>query len=104
MLDLRPVLYVIGLLVATLGATMLVPMAVDLWFANGHAVVFLQSATITFLVGLFVALATRNSVREGLSLQETFLLTTTVWIALPLFGAIPFMLGATGAGATDAFF
>ena len=31
-------------------------------------------------------------------------MTTTVWIVVPLFGALPFMLGATGLGAVDALF
>lgn len=39
--DLRPVGYVIGLLVAALGATMLVPMLLDLAAGNGHWDVFL---------------------------------------------------------------
>ncbi|MFV2034429.1 MAG: TrkH family potassium uptake protein, partial [Halocynthiibacter sp.] len=34
----------------------------------------------------------------------TFLLTTGVWLALPLFGALPFLLGATEARFVDAFF
>ncbi|MEM6728620.1 MAG: TrkH family potassium uptake protein [Pseudomonadota bacterium] len=104
MIDARPVSYVIALLVAALGVTMLIPAAVDLFYGNGHAGVFLQSAAVTFLIGLFVALATHNVNRGGLSLQETFLLTTGVWVALPVFGAIPFVIGATGASGTDAFF
>ena len=65
---------------------------------------FFQSAAITILAGGFLALATQNGVGQGMSLQQTFLLTTSVWIALPLFGALPFMLGATEADFTDAFF
>ncbi|MEM1232774.1 MAG: TrkH family potassium uptake protein [Pseudomonadota bacterium] len=104
MIDVRPVSYVIALLVAALGVTMLVPACVDYLFGNGHGGVFLQSAALTFLVGLFVALATHNVNRGGLSLQETFLLTTGVWLALPVFGAIPFLIGQTAASPTDAFF
>ncbi|MEM1372881.1 MAG: TrkH family potassium uptake protein [Pseudomonadota bacterium] len=104
MIDVRPVSYVIALLVAALGVTMLVPAGVDYVYGNGHGGVFLQSAAVTFLVGLFVALATHNVNRGGLSLQETFLLTTGVWLALPVFGAIPFLLGETAASPTDAFF
>ncbi|MEO0484591.1 MAG: TrkH family potassium uptake protein [Pseudomonadota bacterium] len=104
MIDPRPVSYVIALLVAVLGVTMLIPAAVDEFYGNGHAGVFLQSAAITFLVGLFVAMATHNVNRGALSLQETFLLTTGVWVALPVFGAIPFVIGATGASVTDGFF
>ena len=45
-----------------------------------------------------------NGVREGLTIQQTFLLTTGVWLTLPLFGAIPFVFGATEARFVDAFF
>ena len=104
MLDLRPVGYVIGLLVTVLGAAMLLPLIVDIAEARGQWPVFLQSAILTMLAGACMALACANGVRAGLSLQETFLLTTTVWIALPIFGAIPFMLGETASRPVDAFF
>lgn len=104
MLDLRPVGYVIGLLVASLGLTMLAPLGVDLMAGNGEWHVFLESAIITVLVGGLVALACSNGVAQGLSLRQTFLLTSLVWLSLPVFGAIPFVLGATNASFTDAFF
>ncbi|MFV2034571.1 MAG: potassium transporter TrkH, partial [Halocynthiibacter sp.] len=104
MFDLRPVGYVIGLLVAFLGATMIAPMALDLADGNPHWQTFLESAIITTLVGGLIALACVNGVQSGLSLQQTFLLTTGVWLALPLFGALPFLLGATEARFVDAFF
>ncbi|MGR3541088.1 MAG: TrkH family potassium uptake protein [Hasllibacter sp.] len=104
MIDLRPPLYVIGLLVAALGASMLLPMAADLAEGNGEWGVFLSSAVITTLSGALIALACSNAVTRKLSLQQTFLLTTGVWMALPVFAAIPFVLGAPQASFTDAFF
>lgn len=104
MFDLRPVGYVIGLMVAMLGLTMLIPMGVDLMDGNGHWPVFLESALFTFLIGGLVSLACQDGNRPGLSLQQTFILTTGVWVALPLFGALPFLLGATEARFVDAFF
>jgi trk system potassium uptake protein TrkH len=104
MIDLRPVGYVIGLLLSALGLSMALPMAVDLWERNGHWPVFFEAGMITGLVGMCLSLACSNAVRERLSLQQTFLLTTSVWLALPIFGALPFVLGATGSSFTDAFF
>lgn len=104
MFDIRPVGYVIGLLVAILGLTMIAPMAIDLVDGRGHWPVFAESALITVLVGLMVALSCQNGVREGLSIQQTFMLTSAVWIALPAFGALPFMMGATELRFVDAFF
>ncbi|MEQ9260069.1 MAG: TrkH family potassium uptake protein [Roseovarius sp.] len=104
MIDMRPVGYVVGLMVMTLGLTMILPMVVDIAEANGHWPVFAESAVLTILVGGLVALACRNGVNEGLTIQQTFLLTTLVWVALPIFGALPFLLGATEARLVDAIF
>jgi trk system potassium uptake protein TrkH len=104
MLDLRPVGYVIGLLVAILGVTMLLPMGADILAQNGHWPIFLECAIITSLVGGLIALASSNGVGQGLTIQQTFVLTTGVWLALPVFGALPFVLGAPEARFVDAFF
>ncbi len=104
MLDLRPVGYVVGLLVATLGVTMLFPMLVDIAEGRNHWPVFAESAILTILVGGLMSLACQNRVAEGLSIQQAFLLTVGVWVVLPAFGTLPFMLGATQASFTDAMF
>lgn len=104
MLDFRPVGYVIGLLVVILGAMMVFPLLVDLMDGRGEWPVFLESAIFTILVGGLLSLSCANGVKEGLSIRQTFLLTTSVWLALPLFGAIPLMLGATELRFVDAFF
>jgi trk system potassium uptake protein TrkH len=95
--DLRPVGYVIGLLSAVLGVTMAVPLAVDWATDSDHWRAFLQSAVITGAIGGLLALACANGVTARLSLQQTFLLASGVWVVLPLFGALPFVFGATEA-------
>lgn len=104
MFDLRPVGYVSGLLVAFLGVAMLLPMAVDLANGNPHWLVFAEASIITTMVGALVALSCVNGVGSHLSIQQTFLLTTGVWLALPLFGALPFYLGTAQVHYVDAFF
>lgn len=104
MFDLRPVGYVIGLLVAVLGATMLLPMLFDLMAGDPNWSAFLESALITALTGGLLALACANGVEDRLTLQQTFFLTSGVWVALPVFGALPFVLGVPEARPVDAFF
>lgn len=104
MFDLRPVGYVLGLLVMTLGVTMLVPLAADLWDGNGHWGAFAEAAAITVVTGMLLTLACANGVTQGLSIQQTFFLTTGVWLILPLFGALPFILGEPDARLVDAVF
>ena len=102
--DFRPVGYVIGLACAALGAAMLVPMAADLTQPDGGAwPAFGLGAVLSAFVGGITALACRSGVREGLTVQQTFLLTTGVWVALPLFGALPFAFGL-GLRPVDAVF
>ena len=60
MLDLRPIGYVIGLLVAMLGLAMLVPLFLDLADGNGHWAVFAPSGIITLVVGGIIALSWRG--------------------------------------------
>jgi trk system potassium uptake protein TrkH len=51
-----------------------------------------------------LALAASSGGSKRLSIQQTFLLTTGVWLALPIFGAFPFIIGATDATFIDALF
>ena len=104
MIDLRPVGYVIGLLVTALGVSMILPFAADLLSGSEDQETFAVSALITIVSGAVLMLACANSERQGLTIQQTFLLTTGVWAVLPFFGAIPFVLGAPDASVTDAFF
>ncbi|WP_424830944.1 TrkH family potassium uptake protein [Ruegeria sp.] len=104
MMDLRPVGYVIGQLVAVLGVTMLFPMIADLIEGRGEWTVFFESAVITVLTGVVLAMSCANGVGEGLTIRQTFLLTTGVWVALPVFGAIPFLFGESELRFVDAYF
>ncbi|RKF16214.1 TrkH family potassium uptake protein [Roseovarius spongiae] len=103
-MDFRPVGYVVGLTVMALGLAMLAPLMVDLAEGRGEWTVFAQSSLLTMLSGGLVALTCRNGVEQGLTIQQTFLLTTGVWVVLPLLGALPFMLGESELRFVDAFF
>jgi len=83
---------------------MLAPMVLDIALGNGHAGSFAVSALITALTGVLLSLACANAAEGRLSLQQTFLLTSSTWLALPVFGALPFVFGATEARVVDAVF
>ena len=92
------------MLVVALAGTMVVPMGVDFYFANGHGPAFALSALVTAMIGGTLSLACANADRSSLTIQQTFFLTTAVWVVLPLFGALPFILGAPNARIVDAYF
>ncbi|WP_126975873.1 TrkH family potassium uptake protein [Frigidibacter oleivorans] len=104
MIDLRPVGHVIGVMLTVLGVLMLIPAALDALSAEANWWAFIESAVITGCVGLFFAISTGNAIGPSLSVRQAFLLTVGIWAFLPLFAALPFMLGATEASFTDAYF
>jgi trk system potassium uptake protein TrkH len=104
MVDIRPVGYVIGWLLAAFGASMLIPLAVDLLSGSPHWQVFGAAALLTFLAGGLMVFACEDRQARGLTIQQSFLLATSVWVVYPFFGSLPFMMGAPGVGPTDAVF
>lgn len=104
MLDFRPAGYVIGLLVLALGVAMIAPALVDVAHGSDHWRAFAVSGGVTVFVGGAMAGACFDSRRAGLSIQQAFFLTTAAWLALPIAGALPFVLGAPQARYVDAFF
>ena len=105
MLELKPILLVNGLMIAILGLTMLVPAGVDLWtiFGAPDWDVFLGSAFVTVFVGACLALSSRGYGRD-IGPHQAFILTTSVWLILPAFGALPFIFSSLPLSYTDAFF
>lgn len=104
MIDLRPVGYIIGMLALVLGLAMLIPAAVDFARGDAHWRAFVEASVITMTVGALLALASREEGERTITLQQSFVLTSSVWLALPAFGALPFIIGAPGLGFTDAYF
>ena len=102
-IDLRPVVHTIGRITVAFAGLMLFPMIVDWWHDDPHWLVFLETALLTALIGVMLAVATRARSRS-LTIQQAFLLTSGLWAVLPLIGSVPFMLGAPGVGFTDAYF
>jgi trk system potassium uptake protein TrkH len=51
-----------------------------------------------------IALSTVNSLGRGLDIRQAYLLTAVIWLGLPVFAALPFVLGSPGLSLTDAYF
>ncbi|PHR92634.1 MAG: potassium transporter TrkH [Robiginitomaculum sp.] len=101
--DLRPVLFVVGLMVAALGVIMFIPMAVDLAYGDESWAAFAISGFITSLFGCVLAL-TSYAPKANLRARGAFLLTTISWVALSCFAALPLFIASIGLDVTDALF
>ncbi len=104
MLDPRPLGYVVGLLLTQFGAVMAIPALLDILDGSENWQAFAISGAMTPFVGVALALACAAGKRQGLSIPQTFLLTSGVWVVFPAAGALPFMIGVPHVSFTDAFF
>jgi trk system potassium uptake protein TrkH len=98
----KTVFFIIGSLLIILGLFMLVPYGVQVYYReNSHS--FLSSALITILIGVIFVLGNLQE-KYQLNLKQTFLFSTFSWIAIALFGAIPFILSGLNFSFSDSFF
>jgi trk system potassium uptake protein TrkH len=104
MIDLRPIFYVVGRVLVVLAILMLAPAIIDWRAGLENGADFLQAAIITGALGLLLSVATANGLAGGLNARQAYLLTAMIWGFVPLFGALPFMLGAPNLSFTDAYF
>lgn len=104
MIDIRPVLYVVGLLLAGIAAAMLLPMAVDLMDRNVDWQVFALASGTTGFVGVALALTCHRGGSFDIDIRQAFLLTSLAWTAMAGFSALPFLFIERGLGYADAFF
>ena len=103
MIDLRPALFVIGILLTTIAVAMLAPFMIDL--INGHQdwKIFAAAGTLTLFVGGVLVLTNQAPIRK-LSIQQAFILTAASWLAITMFAALPFVFSEVKLSYTDAFF
>jgi trk system potassium uptake protein TrkH len=98
----KTVFFIIGTLLIILGFFMLIPYGVQIFYKeNSHS--FLSSSFITILIGTMFVLANLQE-KYQLNLKQTFLFSTFTWIAVALFGSIPFVLSGLDFSFSDSFF
>ncbi len=102
MSNYKTVFFTLGVLLIVLGFSMLVPITVQLIYNEFNSSFIISSIiTVTFGVLFFLANIDHN---RSLSTQQAFLLTGLSWIAVAIFGSIPFIFSDLNLSITDAFF
>lgn len=103
MIDLRPILLIVGVLTCALGVFMFAPALVDLAYGGPDWRGFALSAGLVIFVG--GSLAAANWGHAGaLTVQQGFLLTVSIWLTLVAAAALPFVLTSQNMTYTDSFF
>lgn len=106
MFDLRPVIFVIGILLLMVAAIPLVPagyILVEGTGADPNLNVFLATSIIALLAGLPLVLLGRGA-NFRLVPRQLYLLTVASWVTVSIVCAIPFSLSDLNMSVVDALF
>jgi trk system potassium uptake protein TrkH len=100
----RYIIHVAGLLILSLGLTMTFPLIVGLYYGDKSLFPMLSSILITSLCGVFMYIGSRGITIESISTREGMGIVSFSWVAVGIFGALPFYLGIDSCTLTDAIF
>jgi len=102
-MDLRPVLYIIGIFLCMLAGFMSIPLGLDLYNGQKEWKAFALSLGLCAFCGALLILGNKQR-KIVVSGRQAFLLTALSWIFLCLFSAFPFLLAKPDLGLTNAIF
>ena len=100
MIDLRPVLFVIGVLICAIAVAMLVPATVNWLSGRQPPEPFSIAAVLSIGLGGLFVLANRGTM-GALTLRQAYVLTFLAWFAVPAIGALPLALIIASIGISD---
>lgn len=99
---LKTVFLVIGFLLIILGLFMIIPYVVEMTMGDkSHT--FLFSSIFSIFIGSLMLISNQSD-NKTLNVKQAFMMTTFAWIAIALFGSLPFLYSSLNLSFTDAFF
>src|SRR5690606_36341551 len=104
LMHLAVIARVLGVLLMIFSLTLLVPIAVSLWFNDNNYMTFLWGFAFAFGAGIALWAPVHRS-KADLRTRDGFLVTALFWIVLGTFGAVPlFFSNGLSLSLTDAIF
>ncbi len=102
MLNFKPILFVLGLVLSKLALFMYIPTLVSFFTGTPGFINFGQSVIITHIAA-FILLTLGRTDNFKLNVRDMFLITSLVWTIASAFAALPFMF-INHISFTDAYF
>jgi trk system potassium uptake protein TrkH len=104
LINFKVVLHIIGSLLIIMGGLMSFSIIFSLAYHDKQIVPFVASCLITLGVGLFLRLYTRKHRNDEIKKREGFLIVSSGWLAMSIFGTLPYLISGTIPEISDAFF
>jgi len=102
MSNYKTVFFTLGILQIILGASMFLPIIIQLIYSEIDSS-FFGASIITIIFGTLFFLSNLDHDKK-LNLQQAFLLTALSWLSIAIFGSLPFFFSNLNLSFTDSFF
>ena len=102
MSNYKTVFFTLGILQIILGASMFLPIIIQLIYSEIDSS-FFGASIITIIFGTLFFLSNLDHDKK-LNLQQAFLLTALSWLSIAIFGSLPFIFSNLNLSFTDSFF
>lgn len=86
----QAVLMICGYFISVLGAAMLLPAAVDIYYGGHIWSSFVNSSIIAVFIGVSLYLSNRGEIKD-MSIRQAYLLTVLSWSSVAILAALPFV-------------
>jgi len=103
MINFKVIFNIIGFLLILDGIAMMLGIPFSIYYNDNDILVLLISGTITSLIGFVMYYFTKGSGKD-IRKREGYIVVSLGWLAMTLFGAIPFVVHGSIPNFTDAFF
>lgn len=103
MINARPILNVIGVLLMIIGILMWTGMPFSWYFQSGDATALFNAGLVTSIIGLFLW-QFKWGKKNAIGKREGYLIVALGWGAMVSFGMLPYLFSDTFSTFTDAFF
>ncbi|HUF70116.1 MAG TPA: TrkH family potassium uptake protein [Longimicrobiales bacterium] len=101
-MNARHLIHIVSIILLALAIALAVTSAVSAYYGDGDTLAFIISTVVTGLAG-FVGYR-RSSLDRDLSIREGYAVVSLSWIAIGIFGALPYLFTGTLASPTAALF
>jgi trk system potassium uptake protein TrkH len=103
-INLLQVTHILGFLLLVIGGFMLTGIPFSLYYGEDSYLPLLYGSMITVVSGALMWLTTRKHSKDTINKREGFLVVSLAWVAISIFGSIPFIIHGHIPSFTDAFF
>lgn len=102
--NFRLIAHLTGVMLVYLSAITVLPLAVSLYYRDGAQFALVVSAMAILIIGLLFRNILGHNAHYEVRSDESYWLTATIWIAVPLCGALPYLFTGGIATLADAMF